>query len=162
MEPVVRPVAEAEHGATADLIASVYIGEGFSAETARDTLRDVASRAAHARVFVAVDASGAILGTATLVPHGTPSSQIAAQGEMEVRLVAVSPASRGRGIGELLMNICISEARARGAAMLVLSTQTTMEAAQRLYSRLGFTRQPGRDWVRSSGPTMLVYALPLI
>lgn len=161
MEPVVRPISEADYEATADLIASVYIGEGFSAERARDTLRNVAARAAHASVFVAIDEPDAILGTATLVPLGTPSSQIAAEGEMEVRLVAVSPAARGRGVGELLMTACIADARARGARTLVLSTQPTMEAAQRLYERLGFIRQPARDWIRSSGPTMLVYALPL-
>lgn len=45
---------------------------------------------------------------------------------------------------------------------MVLSTQPTMRDAHRLYERLGFSRQPHRDWQSStSRRSMLVYSLAL-
>jgi ribosomal protein S18 acetylase RimI-like enzyme len=78
-----------------------------------------------------------------------------------VRLLAVDPNARGSGAGEALMRELIGEARERGFAAVVLSTQEGMKAAQRLYGRLGFERQAHRDWRRSSGVQMLVYRLGL-
>jgi hypothetical protein len=41
-----------------------------------------------------------------------------------------------------------------GAAALTLHTTDMMEAAVRLYKRMGFTRDPGLDW--SPAPTLTV------
>ena len=44
---------------------------------------------------------------------------------------------------------------------LVLSTQSGMHAAHRIYRRLGFVRTPERDWEPVPGLGLLTYALEL-
>ena len=58
----------------------------------------------------------------------------------EVRLLAVAPSARGRGVGAALMNECIQRARTAAATALTLHTTDLMQAAMRLYERLGFER----------------------
>lgn len=156
----IRAAEPADFDAIAELTARVYIDEGFSPESAESVLRNVAARAAATTLLVAIDEpSGAVAGAVSLVPPGSPFRQIGRDDELEVRLLAVDPALRGHGTGEALVRACL-EAAAREAKAVVLSTQPTMEAAQRLYARLGFERRPERDWQRASGRPMLVYRLP--
>ena len=54
-----------------------------------------------------------------------------------------------------------SRARAGGVQRLLLSTQTTMLAAQHLYTEAGFRRLPDRDWDPVPGFTLLAYGLDL-
>ncbi len=58
----------------------------------------------------------------------------------ELRKMYVHPRARGRGVGRALLVRAVAQARARGAAMLVLDTLHTMEDAIRLYERHGFVR----------------------
>jgi ribosomal protein S18 acetylase RimI-like enzyme len=64
-------------------------------------------------------------------------------------------------VGELLVRECLDRARAAGKRRMVLSTDPRMAAAHRLYTRLGFTRLPERDWAPRPGIDLLVYALEL-
>lgn len=155
----IRAAEPGDFAAIAELTARVYIDEGFSPESAEGVLRDIAARATGTTLLVAIDdASGAVCGAVSLVPVGSSFRQIGRDDELEVRLLAVNPALRGHGTGEALVRACI-EAAARARKAVVLSTQPTMEAAQRLYARLGFERIPERDWQRASGRPMLVYRL---
>src|SRR5690242_20033624 len=83
----------------------------------------------------------AIVGTVLLYPTGpvlaNPEGAAAAQTWPEVRLLAVEPSARGRGVGVALMHECIRRARQSGATGLTLHTADIMEAAMRLYERLG-------------------------
>ena len=60
-------------------------------------------------------------------------------------MLVVDPAVRGADVGELLVTASLDRARAAGKAMMVLSTDSRMTAAHRLYRRLGFRRLPERD-----------------
>lgn len=64
----------------------------------------------------------------------------------EVRLLAVPPAERGRGIGQSLMDECKRRARAAGATHLSLHTTELMQTALRMYERMGFERTPETDF----------------
>lgn len=117
-------------------------------------LRDAPARARDAVLLMAVDGDsgeGAAVGTLTVVPPATPFSEIARDEEWELRMLAVSPLARGRGLGEQLTLAGLEYAIEHGAQRVVLSTMETMLAAHRLYERLGFSRLPDRDWVVYDG-----------
>lgn len=91
---------------------------------------------------------GTIVGSAALY---APDS--AAYGDLvsptswpEVRLVAVAPSARGKGIARALVEECIRRARLAGASVLGLHTSRSMRRAVRLYERMGFVRDPEHDF----------------
>ena len=79
----------------------------------------------------------------------------------EVRLLAVAPSARGRGVGGALMNECIQRARSAGSTALTLHTTDLMQAAMRLYERLGFERAQELDLVPAPGIIAKGYRLDL-
>ena len=165
MQHTIRAARPGDYEQLGELTASAYLDDGLLAR-GRDSpylevLRDVAERAAHGEVLVAVDTADRVLGGVTFVPGPGPFADLAGNGEAEFRTLAVAPAGRGRGIGTALVQECIDRARALGRRRLVLSTQPTMYAAQRLYERAGFTRAPGRDWSPVPGLMLMAYALDL-
>jgi predicted N-acetyltransferase YhbS len=85
---------------------------------------------------------GAIVGAVLLYP----ARQTGSAPWPEVRLLAVAPAARGRGIGAALMQECVRRARQSGARALSLHTTGLMRAALRMYERLGFVRAPELDF----------------
>ncbi|GMA88558.1 hypothetical protein GCM10025868_38080 [Angustibacter aerolatus] len=60
-------------------------------------------------------------------------------------------------MAEALVRACVDRARSEGRGRILLSTQTQMHAAQRLYGRLGFVRRPDLDWVPEPGVDLLGY-----
>lgn len=52
--------------------------------------------------------------------------------------VVVDDATRGRGVGRLLNEAALAEARTRGAKDVSLTSRPSREAANRLYQRIGF------------------------
>jgi ribosomal protein S18 acetylase RimI-like enzyme len=78
-----------------------------------------------------------------------------------MHLLAVSPTCRGRGIGGALIEAAVNLGQRQGYSTLVLWTQPTMEAAQRLYRAAGFTRQSARDFQGPTGRQFLVFQRPL-
>ena len=79
----------------------------------------------------------------------------------EVRLLAVAPSAQGRGVGVALMNECIHRARTAGATALTLHTTDVMQAAIRLYERLGFERVHDLDLEPAPGLIAKGYRLDL-
>jgi ribosomal protein S18 acetylase RimI-like enzyme len=78
-------------------------------------------------------------------------------GAASMRLLAVPPASRGRGYGRLLTQACLDRARELSIPTIFLYTGTFMAAARQLYEKLGFKRAPEFD--RDPGP--IAYRLDL-
>jgi len=125
-------------------------------------LRDVAGRAAEAEVLVAVDGDGTVLGGVTYVPgHTSPSAEFSERDAAGIRMLAVDPEAQGRGVGEALTRACIDRATAAGRAQLLLHSTPWMTTAHRLYVRLGFARDPGRDWEIEPGFVLRAFRLPL-
>jgi GNAT superfamily N-acetyltransferase len=106
-----------------------------------------------------------IVGTVLLYPAGSvmarPGGGSITLAEPEVRLLAVAPAARGRGVGVTLMHECIRRAHQSGAAALTLHTTDVMQTAMRLYERLGFGRAPELDIQPAPGVTIKGYRLGL-
>ena len=123
------------------------------------TLDDIGS----AEQLVA-DEDGAIVGTVLLYPPRRVQVSRTDSLEMpwpEVRLLAVAPARRGRGIGAALMQECVRRARKSGARALSLHTTDLMQTAQRMYERMGFVRFPELDFHPAPGVTVKGYRLEL-
>ena len=56
--------------------------------------------------------------------------------------MAVAPAARGRGFGDLLMERAVGFATEVGAHRLIILSNTVLEPAIRLYQKHGFVRVP--------------------
>ena len=161
--PVIRRARADELDAVGRLTVDAYVGAGVISPDATylDFLGDAAHRDAEAELWVAVDEDRGVLGTVTFVGTGSALSEVARDGEAEIRSLAVAPVAMGEGIGEALTRHTIAIARERGYAALVLSSATTMHAAHRLYDRLGFTRLPERDWSPAPHVDLVAYTLSL-
>ncbi len=83
---------------------------------------------------------------------------------LDLRLLAVSPDARRRGVGAALMRHIIEIAPARGFEAVALKTAPNMVGAHRLYESLGFQRWPERDGLWIDGVRLLdlfSYVYPL-
>ncbi len=156
----VRVATAHDHAAVADLTAGVYRGEGFSSAGYEPALRDVASRAASATVLVAEDGDR-VLGAVTVATRGGEWAEQSVPGEAVIRMLVVASQARGTGTGEALVRACLDVAREDGCSVVRLSSQEDMQAAHRLYARLGFVRTPSLDWRPVPELFLRTYALTL-
>jgi len=158
---VVRAASPADFPRIAELTVGAYVDDGLAPAEYQPVLADVAARAELADLLVACADDGSILGSVALVLDGHFGEVTAGPEEAGFRMLAVDPGARGRGVGERLVLACLERARVAGKRRMVLSTDTRMAAAHRLYERLGFSRLPARDWSPLPGVELLVYARPL-
>ena len=160
---IIRLAEPAELAAVGELTFAAYLADEFLDEHDfyADVLRDSRTRHEKATLLVAVDDAGTLLGTVTFCLAGTEYAQVAAAGEAEFRMLAVAPGARGQGIGERLARECIRRAEEVRCTGLTLSSLPVMHSAHRLYDRLGFRRDPDRDWEPVDGLLLLGYTLDL-
>ncbi|PKQ25398.1 MAG: GNAT family N-acetyltransferase [Actinobacteria bacterium HGW-Actinobacteria-4] len=154
---VVQPTEDGRLAEVGELTALAYLADGLvdAAHPYVPMLRNAKARAEHADLLMMADGEsgdGPVVGTLTVVPPGSPFVELATDGEFELRMLAVSPIERGRGIGGKLTRAGMEMAAQRGAKRIVLSTMDTMHAAHRLYERLGFERREDLDWVVLDNP----------
>lgn len=109
-------------------------------------LENVEHRAEHAEVWVA-EAADKVVAAVTLTFAGQPYSEIARDGELEFRMLAVDPAHQGGGAGWAVVREIVEHARRLpGIEAISITSATFMERAHALYESLGFRRSPDRDW----------------
>ena len=144
------------------LTAEIYVSDGYLAEGDGYVIElvDTPRRAREAEIWVAVD-DGQVLGSVTFAPVGSAYREIGRDDEGEFRMLAVSPAARGRGIGRALVERCVQRSRELGYAGVRMSSMDVMTSAHRIYERLGFTRVPEDDWSPEPGVALLAYAARL-
>jgi GNAT superfamily N-acetyltransferase len=160
---VVREAVPAEYDAIGELTVAAYasyIGASDDGGYATE-LRDVAGRARACPIYVALDpATGRVVGGATYVPgRGNPYAEIERDGEAGVRMLAVAPEAQGRGAGTALAEALVARARSEGRRGMALLSMTTMTTAHHVYGRLGFARDPSRDWTVRPGLSLLCFAI---
>ncbi len=83
--------------------------------------------------YFVVEEGGEVVGGAGIAPLTG-----ADEGTCELRKMYYLPKARGRGLGEALLRECLAFARSAGYRTCYLETLTGMDAAQKLYKRLGF------------------------
>ena len=162
--PVVRPATEDELDVAGAIARDAFAADGMAGEDYLAHVADARSRARDAEVLVAVLGAGAdqqVVGTVTFAAAGSAYADIARADEAEFRMLGVTGAARGHGVGTALVHACARRARSLGARALVLSVVSTADGAHRLYERLGFAREPGRDWRPEPGTLLDVFTLDL-
>jgi ribosomal protein S18 acetylase RimI-like enzyme len=157
----VRRIRPDEHAAAGDVCVAAYDPLLTGAEDDyRERLHDVATRDAQAEVWVAT-LDDRVVGVVTYCPPGSPWREIGRDDEGEFRMLAVSPAARGAGVGTALTLHCLDRSRELGFRRVVMCSASTMETAHRIYQRLGFTRLPERDWEPVPAVRLLAFTLDL-
>lgn len=150
-----------EHAEIGELTVAAYAGFTTGAEDGYVAhLRDAAARDREAELWVAED-EGAVVGTVTVAPEGSSWRELGKPGEGEFRMLAVAPSARGRGVGEALVRHTMDRFRAAGLTRVVLCSLLEMEAAHRIYRRLGFERAPELDWSPEEGVHLIAFAKEL-
>lgn len=162
-EFTIRPARADELPEIGRLTVDAYRADGFIAaeDTYAAKLADATTRFHEAELLVAVDADDTVLGTVTIAPPDSPWVDIAGPDELEFRMLAVSSAARGRGIGEALVRAAIDRATELGLTAVSLSSQRDMAPAHRLYERFGFRRTPDRDWSPNDKEVLVTFRLDL-
>lgn len=116
--------------------ASVSYMAPFSEEQAREAFAAWADEVErNRRLLLAAFLGDTIVGTVQVV-FATPPNQ---PHRADVAKLLVHRAARRRGVAQLLMEHAEAEARSEGRTLLVLDT-VTGDDAERLYTRLGWTR----------------------
>jgi ribosomal protein S18 acetylase RimI-like enzyme len=98
-------------------------------------------------LFVARDASGALIGSLTLALFRVPTGLRA-----WIEDVVVDESARGAGAGEALVGAALERAGAMGVRSVDLTSRPSREAANRLYVRMGFETRTTNIYRRTVEP----------
>lgn len=96
-----------------------------------------------------VESDGEIIGSVALFSPDIKAYDGLLEDELgypELRMLATSSQSRGKGIATLLINECIKRAKEKGFSEMGLHTADFMGDAIKLYEHLGFERLPQFDF----------------
>ncbi|HEU4514054.1 MAG TPA: GNAT family N-acetyltransferase [Nocardioidaceae bacterium] len=163
MSLVIRPAHDDELTAVGALTFDAYAADGFVTADSpyAEDLRDAATRAREAELYVAVDEGGALVGTVTYCSEGSTWQEVAGEHEGEFRMLAVAPDARRRGVAEAMVRMCLERSQELGYDAVVLSSMPSQEAAHRIYQRVGFRRTPELDWRPRPEIELLAFRLDL-
>jgi GNAT superfamily N-acetyltransferase len=134
----IRPATAADVGAIVIMLADDPLG------ATRETPDDLAPyEAAFAtverdsnQVLVVAERDGEVIGTLQLTYIPGLSRRGATRAVLEA--VRVAAPARGAGVGALLVEWAVADARERGAVLVQLTSDRTRAGAHRFYERLGF------------------------
>ena len=154
---LIRDVRRDEYTSVGELVVDVYRTIIPGLDEYADELRSVAARIEAGAVVWVAEEGGAVAGTISYVPGPGPYAEFDDAKGAGIRMLAVLPDFQGRGIGEALVRACLDRARADRRERVYLDTTEWMDAAQRLYQRIGFTRAPELDWEPATGVRLRKY-----
>lgn len=88
--------------------------------------------------LIVAEFEGHIVGAVAYVGPGLPKSPFFRSEWPIMRMLVVSPAARGRGVGRALVEECLRRAKRDGASVFALHTSELMAVALPMYLRMGF------------------------
>ena len=158
----VRDIRPEEFHALGQLLVDVYSGlPGFPTPTQQPRYYEMLARIGEftrrqgARVLVALlDGMlvGGVVYLGDMAEYAATSATAEIQNASGIRLLGVSPAARGRGVGKALTAACIELAREQGHEQVVLHSTEAMRVAWGMYERMGFQRAPELDFLQAALP----------
>ncbi len=161
----IRPVRYEDYDDVRRITRDAYLAAGYFTDESHPymaVLSDVEHRAQHAEIWVA-ERDGLVVGSVALTFAGQRYTDIAVEGELEFRMLAVDPAVQRAGVGRVMVERIIDHARTLpGIEAVSLTSGSDMVRAHRLYESMGFLRVPERDWYVPNEDILLwVFRLPL-
>lgn len=98
--------------------------------------------------LIVAELEGKLVGSVVLCPEKIDAYKgLTNQSEFpEIRMLAVDPEARGKGVARTLVKACMERAKGRGQRAIGLHTADFMQGAMSLYQRLGFERFPEYDF----------------
>ncbi len=157
---MIRDASRGDAAAVIALWTEGYVTEGGGGRTEPYREPEYLDTARRGRVFVA-ERTGSIVGVVVLFAPGAKERAVAHGDEAELSRLAVSAATRRRGIGTALVERCETLARAEGWEAIALWSRRYQAPAHRLYESLDYRRAPARDSVDETGHERLVFRLEL-
>lgn len=159
----IRNAKPGEFAVLGKLMVQVYSQlEGFPKETEQphyyNMLRNIGdlTKSPETELLVAVSSDDKILGGVVYFSdmkyYGSGGSATKEQNASGFRLLAVDPSARGKGIGKLLTNECISKAKNKGHHQVVIHSTKAMQTAWKMYENLGFKRSEDLDFMQGELP----------
>lgn len=163
MEITIRTATEADFDAVRSNTVRAYTDAGFVDDEYAYTyiLASIEAKSNYAALWVA-EADGAVVGSVFVTQAGGDYSDVAHDGELEFRMLAVEPKAQGQGIGHKLVESVVDHARrSPGISAVVLTTGPGMVRTHAMYESFGFHRVPERDLQLSEDFSLFTYKLQL-
>jgi ribosomal protein S18 acetylase RimI-like enzyme len=91
---------------------------------------------------------GAVVYFGDMKQYGSGGTATQEQNASGFRLLAVDPSARGKGVGKLLTLECISKARSKKHAQVIIHSTKAMQTAWKMYESLGFRRSEDLDFMQ--------------
>jgi len=159
----VRNAKPEEFEAVGELMVRVYSQlDGFPKEDEQPAyykmLRNVGdfTKMPSTKLFVVVSSEGNIAGAVIffwdMQYYGSGGIATKEKKAAGFRLLAVSPKTRGAGIGKLLTIHCINMAMKKKLDQVIIHTTNAMLTAWKMYEKLGFIRSKELDFMQESLP----------
>lgn len=126
----------------------------------KDELRDVASKRAVARVWVA-ELDGVVVGTVALWPPGAHRSEAWISNAADLRHLAVAQAHRGGLVSRLLLDTAEAWAREQRFAAVCLHVRRGAVGVRDVYVKRGYQRAATGDLDLLPEVFLEAYVLPL-
>lgn len=101
-------------------------------------LSNMADWAAEVAEIIVAEEDGNLIGAVAYFAPRKSDSKIFPTEWASIRLLAVPPSHRGKGVGRRLTEECIKRARVDGATQIGLHTSELMTVARKMYERMGF------------------------
>ncbi|MHB8789161.1 MAG: GNAT family N-acetyltransferase [Desulfobulbaceae bacterium] len=142
MTVIIRKAIPADFAAMARLLVEAYQEYAASLtpvawEQMRVGLASV-DRLASVVTFLVAEDNHHLAGAVAYYQPGMSDPRLFPRHWASLRLLAVAPAHRGRGLGRRLTEACVARAREDGAGEIGLHTSELMVTARQMYERMGF------------------------
>ncbi|MEL7247918.1 MAG: GNAT family N-acetyltransferase [Bacteroidota bacterium] len=159
-KPTIRPIQETDNPRVAQIIRQVMtefscVGSGFSIEDPEvDEMYQ--AYAGDRAAFYVIEHNGVVKGCGGFAQlEGGPADVC------ELKKMYFLTDLRGMGMGSLLVDHCLEQARASGFSTMYLETVERMVAANHLYQKKGFRLLPGPLGATGHGGCDAFYDRPL-
>lgn len=141
------------------LLMQVYVAGGFTAQEEAASLFEASSvRNRGVLIGAREKHHSELAGIIIVVPPESSARRLAKNNEAEIHLLGVRPEYCRRGLWRMLVETAIARSIQSGYSKLILWTQLSMQAAQRLYESSGFIHL---DDITRNGRDFKVYEKPL-